>query len=55
MGRPFAPRQLVLALGHAESFAREDFLPGPSNAAALELIDRARVAERVLLRVIPKA
>lgn len=39
MGRPFAPRQLVLALGHAESFAREDFLPGPSNAAALELIE----------------
>ena len=24
-------RQLVLALDHAESFAREDFLSGPSN------------------------
>jgi chromosomal replication initiation ATPase DnaA len=35
-----APRQLVLALGHAESFAREDFLAGPSNAAALALIER---------------
>jgi len=35
-----APRQLVLALDHAESFAREDFLAGPSNQAALALIDR---------------
>src|SRR5436305_2084734 len=34
-----APRQLALALDHAESFAREDFLGGPSNAAALALID----------------
>jgi chromosomal replication initiation ATPase DnaA len=34
-----APRQLALALGHDESFAREDFLEGPSNAAALALID----------------
>jgi chromosomal replication initiation ATPase DnaA len=33
------PRQLVLALDHSESFAREDFLSGPSNAAALALID----------------
>jgi len=29
----------VLALPHAESFAREDFLVGPSNAAALTLIE----------------
>jgi chromosomal replication initiation ATPase DnaA len=35
-----APRQLVLALDHAESFAREDFLAGPSNRAALALVDR---------------
>jgi chromosomal replication initiation ATPase DnaA len=35
-----APRQLVLALDHAESFAREDFLSGPSNATALALIER---------------
>ena len=33
------PRQLALALDHSESFAREDFLEGPSNAAALALID----------------
>ncbi len=36
---PSAPRQLALALDHAESLAREDFLGGPSNAAALALID----------------
>lgn len=35
-----APRQLLLALDHAVSFAREDFLSGPSNAAALRLIER---------------
>jgi chromosomal replication initiation ATPase DnaA len=40
MGHPVSPRQLVLALGHAESFAREDFLAGPSNAAALALVER---------------
>jgi chromosomal replication initiation ATPase DnaA len=33
------PRQLALALDHAESLAREDFLSGPSNAQALALID----------------
>jgi chromosomal replication initiation ATPase DnaA len=33
------PRQLALALDHAESYARDDFLPGPGNAAALKLID----------------
>jgi chromosomal replication initiation ATPase DnaA len=35
-----SPRQLVLALDHATSFAREDFLTGPSNAAAFSLIER---------------
>lgn len=40
MVRTFGPRQLVLALDHAVSFAREDFLPGPSNDAALTLIER---------------
>ncbi len=40
MGAAFGPRQLVLALDHAVSFARDDFLAGPSNAAALALIDR---------------
>lgn len=33
------PRQLALALDHAESYAREDFLSGPSNEAALALLD----------------
>jgi chromosomal replication initiation ATPase DnaA len=33
-------RQLVLALDHSVSFAREDFLSGPSNIAALTLIER---------------
>ena len=35
----FPPRQLALALDHAESFAREDFLSGTSNESALALID----------------
>ena len=39
MNHVVAPRQLVLALDHAESFARDDFLAGPSNAAALALIE----------------
>src|SRR5437762_1739034 len=34
-----APRQLALALPHAENFAREDFLSGASNKAALGLIE----------------
>jgi chromosomal replication initiation ATPase DnaA len=34
------PTQLALALDHAESLAREDFLAGPSNADALSLIER---------------
>jgi len=40
MGASFGPRQLVLALDHTVSFARDDFLSGPSNAAALALIER---------------
>ncbi len=36
---PLPPRQLALALDHAESFAREDFLSGLSNESALALID----------------
>ncbi len=35
-----APRQLALALEHTESFAREDFLEGAANAAALALVER---------------
>lgn len=38
--RAGAPRQLVLALDHAISYAREDFLEGPSNEKALALIER---------------
>jgi chromosomal replication initiation ATPase DnaA len=34
------PRQLALALDHAERLTREDFLPGPSNQTALAMIDR---------------
>jgi chromosomal replication initiation ATPase DnaA len=33
------PRQLALALDHAESHAREDFLSGPGNETALKLIE----------------
>jgi chromosomal replication initiation ATPase DnaA len=36
---PSRPRQLALALDHTESYAREDFLCGPGNEAALKLID----------------
>jgi chromosomal replication initiation ATPase DnaA len=38
-GRRARPLQLTLALGHAESLSRDDFLEGPSNAAALKLIE----------------
>ncbi len=34
------PRQLALALPHAENFSREDFLAGTSNEAALSLVER---------------
>jgi chromosomal replication initiation ATPase DnaA len=33
------PRQLAFPLDHGVSFAREDFLPGPSNAAGLALVE----------------
>jgi chromosomal replication initiation ATPase DnaA len=36
---PSRPRQLALALDHAESYARDDFLSGSGNAAALTLIE----------------
>jgi chromosomal replication initiation ATPase DnaA len=36
---PDSPRQLAFPLDHAESHAREDFLSGPSNAAALALVE----------------
>ena len=40
MASSSGPHQLALALAHHESFAREDFLAGPSNAAALGMIER---------------
>jgi len=36
---PLPPRQLALALEHPESYAREDFLAGACNEAALKLIE----------------
>jgi chromosomal replication initiation ATPase DnaA len=35
-----SPDQLALTLEHAERFGREDFLEGPSNTAALTLVER---------------
>jgi chromosomal replication initiation ATPase DnaA len=39
VSEPGDPRQLALSLEHTESFARDDFLSGPSNAAALTLVE----------------
>jgi chromosomal replication initiation ATPase DnaA len=51
----FPPRQLALALDHAERLTREDFLPGPPNEAALAMIERwPDWAERVLAIVGPE-
>ncbi len=51
----FGPRQLALALDHSESFARDDFLSGPSNVAALALIERwPDWPDRVMLLVGPE-
>jgi chromosomal replication initiation ATPase DnaA len=47
--------QLALALDHAESHAREDFLAGPSNAGALALIERwPDWPDRIMLVVGPE-
>jgi len=49
------PRQLALALPHAESFAREDFLTGGPNAAALALVERwPDWPDRALLLIGPE-
>jgi chromosomal replication initiation ATPase DnaA len=37
---PGGTGQLALTLEHVERFGREDFLPGPTNAAALSLVER---------------
>jgi chromosomal replication initiation ATPase DnaA len=48
------PRQLALALDHVQSYAREDFLNGPSNQAALDLIERwPDWPDRIMLLVGP--
>jgi chromosomal replication initiation ATPase DnaA len=39
MGQPDAPRQLAFELDPRENFSREDFLRGPGNAAALDLVE----------------
>ena len=39
MSDPDSPRQLAFPLDHAESYAREDFLSGPSNVSALALVE----------------
>jgi chromosomal replication initiation ATPase DnaA len=50
-----SPRQLAFALNHSESFAREDFLAGPSNAPTLKLIERwPDWPDRALLLVGPE-
>ncbi|HEY0911285.1 MAG TPA: chromosomal replication initiator DnaA, partial [Bradyrhizobium sp.] len=49
------PRQLALALPHAESLSRDNFLEGPANAAALALIDSwPDWPNRVMLLVGPE-
>lgn len=49
------PRQLALALPHAESFARDDFLTGAPNEAALAMIERwPDWPDRVLALVGPE-
>jgi chromosomal replication initiation ATPase DnaA len=49
------PRQLALALPHAESFGRDDFLEGPANAAGLTLIESwPDWPNRVMLLVGPE-
>ncbi|KIZ42748.1 MULTISPECIES: DnaA/Hda family protein [Rhodopseudomonas] len=55
MAPPFQPRQLALALPHAENLSREDFLEGSANAAALDLIERwPDWPNRVMLLVGPE-
>jgi len=49
------PRQLALALPHAESLSRDNFLEGPTNAAALSLVDSwPEWPNRIMLLVGPE-
>jgi chromosomal replication initiation ATPase DnaA len=49
------PRQLALALPHAESLTRDNFLEGPANEAALALVDSwPEWPNRIMLLVGPE-
>ena len=49
------PRQLALALPHAESLSRDNFLEGPANAAGVALVDSwPDWPSRVMLLVGPE-
>ena len=49
------PRQLAFALPHAESLSRDNFLEGPANAEALDLVERwPDWPNRVMLLVGPE-
>jgi chromosomal replication initiation ATPase DnaA len=49
------PRQLAFRLPHAESLTRDNFLEGPSNAAALALVDAwPEWSNRTMLLVGPE-
>src|ERR1700704_1764762 len=49
------PRQLALALPHAESLTRDNFLEGPANEAGLALIERwPDWPNRIMLLVGPE-
>ena len=49
------PRQLAFMLPHAESLTRDNFLEGPSNAAALALVDAwPEWSNRTMLLVGPE-
>ncbi|CAN5288470.1 DnaA/Hda family protein [soil metagenome] len=55
MAARIQPRQLALALPHAESLSRDNFLEGPANAEALGLIDNwPEWPNRVMLLVGPE-
>ena len=50
------PRQLTFELPHMESLTRDNFLPGPANAAALGLIDAwPEWPNRIMMLVGPRA
>ena len=49
------PRQLALALPHAESLSRDNFLEGPANAAGLALVESwPEWPNRIMLLVGPE-